>query len=273
MLHNKLKDIYTLSRVRLSGKEAYPLHDHNFGEMGWVDKGEFYQRVNGEIISMKKGDFFFIRPQDQHSFHSHTGAPFYLVNICFQWHIYEELKIRYFDQQPVYGENRKLPVCLTLKEEELSWVRKLYASFLKAPLSRFAIDLFLMNVLSRFSSVPTGKQLNQSPSWLQQAWIKIQQQEHLRLGVKEFYRLCYHSPEHVSREFRKYTGNTLVYSLLQLKLERAATILSGTSDEILDIIHECGFESVSYFYSSFKKKYHLSPLEYRKREQGKMYPS
>lgn len=273
MRHDQLKNIYTVSRVRLSGKEAYPLHDHNFGELGWVDEGKFDQRVNGEIIPMKKGDFFFIRPADQHSFHSQTGAPFYLVNICFQWHIYEELKIRYFDQQPVYGETQKLPMCLALKEDQLSWVRKLYTSFLKAPVSRFAIDLFLMNILSKFCSVPTEEQLSQAPSWLQQAWVKIQKQEHLRLGVKEFYRLCYHSPEHVSREFRKYTGNTLVWSLLQLKLERAATILAGTSDEILAIIYECGFESVSHFYSSFKKKYNLSPLEYRRREQRTMYPS
>ncbi len=271
MIRNRLREPYRSTRVRLSGADAYPLHDHDFGELGWVDEGAFVQRINGRELEMKTGDFLFIRPRDCHSFHGKDDRPFFVVNICFQWHLYEGLRQRYFSGNPIYGEDQKYPKLLHLTDGQLQWARKMFIALLKAPPTLFSIERFLMNLFAEFCPQPERGFLDQAPQWMQQAWSLIQKQEHLRLGVPEFYRLCSRCPEHVSREFRRQTGQTIVQSISRLRLAHAAAMLAGTTQEIVDIAGECGFESLSHFYTCFRKAHHLTPREYRRRSQQQMY--
>ncbi|HWL54937.1 MAG TPA: AraC family transcriptional regulator [Chthoniobacteraceae bacterium] len=271
MNRNLLRDTFRPSRVKLSGPDAYPLHDHDFAELGWVDEGTFTQRINGRKFEMKTGDFFFIRPGDSHSFHGNDDQPFYIVNICFQWHLYEGLKHRYFSGHSVYGENRKYPKLVHLTPGQLLWARKMFIALLKSPPTLFSIERFLMNLFAELCPLPERGFLDQAPTWMQQAWSLIQKQEHLRLGVPEFYRLCNRCPEHVSREFRRQTGQTIVQSISTLRLSHAAAMLAGTKHEIVDIAGECGFESLSHFYTCFRKAHHLTPREYRRRSQQQMH--
>lgn len=273
MIRNRIKRPYHATRVRLAGRDAYPLHDHDFGEVGWVDEGEFFQRINGRKLEMRTGDFYFIRPGDSHSFHGRDDTPFSVVNICFQWHLYEGLRQRYFSDTPLYGEDRKFPKIVPLAQSQLQWARKMFVGLLKDPLTLFSIERFLMNLFAELCPLPERGFLDEAPQWMQQAWGLIQKQEHLRLGVPEFYRLCNRCPEHVSREFRRQTGQTIVQSISRLRLNHAAAMLAGTRHEIVDIAGECGFESLSHFYTCFRKAHHLTPRQYRQRSQQQMYTS
>jgi len=44
----------------------------------------------------------------------------------------------------------------------------------------------------------------------------------------------------------------------------AARLLMLTNDSILDIALSCGYENLSYFNRSFKKRYKKTPSEYRR---------
>jgi len=53
-----------------------------------------------------------------------------------------------------------------------------------------------------------------------------------------------------------------------MRLKKAKGLLCGSSLSIDSIAEQTGFASYTYFSRLFKKKYHLSPLAYRKTQKN-----
>jgi AraC family cel operon transcriptional repressor len=70
--------------------------------------------------------------------------------------------------------------------------------------------------------------------------------------------------EHVTRSFKKHLNMTPTVFINNLRLNKAAFLLTSTDKSIFDISFVCGFESISYFNRLFKEKYYFSPNKYRK---------
>lgn len=67
-------------------------------------------------------------------------------------------------------------------------------------------------------------------------------------------------------KFKKETGLTLGKFIIKTKLEESKNLLKYTHYSILEISLLLDFSSQGYFQNLFKKEYHLTPLEYRKKE-------
>lgn len=65
--------------------------------------------------------------------------------------------------------------------------------------------------------------------------------------------------------FREITGETPICFLNRIRLDTAKILLQSGYYNITEIAQKCGFQSSSYFTSSFRKVYHLSPSEYAKK--------
>jgi AraC-like DNA-binding protein len=55
----------------------------------------------------------------------------------------------------------------------------------------------------------------------------------------------------------------------ELRLRHAAILLSTTSESIGSIARRCGFTSVAYFSTCFRREHGLTPREYRARAFGR----
>lgn len=271
---NRIKGLAHFSRVKLCGPEAYPLHDHEFGEIFWLDEGGCRHCVNGRNFELTVGALVFIRPWDRHSFHGPPNRPFYVNNTCFDWRIFQYLKERYFPHQgAIYGEAEPYPKMLQLSERQLQKARRLFLALFRDRCERLAIERYLLNLFAEFCAVRHDVESDAPdlPGWMASAWERIHEPEHFRLGVAEFCRLSGRSREHVSREFRKTAGQTLGHYIRQLRMKHACFLLEASSLEIIEISLECGFESLSHFYSSFRRAHRITPLAFRRRAQGRMY--
>ncbi len=65
------------------------------------------------------------------------------------------------------------------------------------------------------------------------------------------------------RVFKEYTGYAPAKYFQELKLRKAKQLLVGTSHSVKEISFFLGFQSTEYFFSFFKKRTGLTPLEYR----------
>ena len=72
---------------------------------------------------------------------------------------------------------------------------------------------------------------------------------------------------YLSRKFAKQEGITLQNYVLDSKLEAAANILKYSDAKVGEIMDYLGFASHSYFGERFRKKYGMTPLEYRARNK------
>ena len=72
------------------------------------------------------------------------------------------------------------------------------------------------------------------------------------------------SPNYLSRKFREAAGIGVHDYLVFIRLRSAAFELISTSDSVTDIALRNGFSDSNYFKDVFKKKYGMTPREYRK---------
>lgn len=67
------------------------------------------------------------------------------------------------------------------------------------------------------------------------------------------------------RCFRSTIGTTPIQYVKQYRIRRAAQLLSSTSEKVIDIGVQCGFQEMSYFAKTFREIMGCTPTEYRKR--------
>ena len=68
------------------------------------------------------------------------------------------------------------------------------------------------------------------------------------------------------RYVKDYFGQSPTELLLNTRLDRAKHLIETSNQSISSIAYECGFNSVSYFNRSFKKRCHVTPTAWRKRQ-------
>ena len=72
------------------------------------------------------------------------------------------------------------------------------------------------------------------------------------------------SISHFSSLFKRYTGESLVSYINQVRVEKAKELLRNSNDKIYMIAEKVGFSSQPYFIRVFKNVMGMSPNEYRK---------
>jgi len=92
--------------------------------------------------------------------------------------------------------------------------------------------------------------------------------ELLSLSFTDFVRMMNCTPRHVSRIFNEVVGMSFREKQTRLRLARACELLATTEMKIITVALESGYQSLSLFSLIFRKRFGMSPGQWR-REQGK----
>lgn len=71
--------------------------------------------------------------------------------------------------------------------------------------------------------------------------------------------------DYLSRIFKEETGMNYSAFLAEIRLKKAAYLLNNTSERVQEIGKAVGYPNVSYFSTTFKKRFGLNPYEFRRK--------
>lgn len=80
---------YTISDIY----KHVPLHTHNHYELFIISEGTAYHLINDSVQTVKKGDLFFIRPNDMHSYSFFHSENFCVRNLGFSTQVLRNVSL------------------------------------------------------------------------------------------------------------------------------------------------------------------------------------
>lgn len=87
------------------------------------------------------------------------------------------------------------------------------------------------------------------------------------ISIADMAGICYYSSSYFMKFFKETMGVGFTQYLNDYRLEKAAQRLVSSEDNILEIASAHGFDNLSYFTRSFKKKYGITPGKYRRQDK------
>jgi len=111
---------------------------------------------------------------------------------------------------------------------------------------------------------PTGERLPDR-EWVDAITRYMERHYDNAITLNKLAEMFHGSPYHLHRTFKKIMNVTPVTYLQGIRLEKARERLAGTNSSVADIGSQVGLPSTSYFISLFKRKFGITPYEFRKR--------
>ncbi len=96
----------------------------------------------------------------------------------------------------------------------------------------------------------------------------IQERYHQQLSLESIAKEMHFTPNYVGTVFKTVKKISVNSYLMQVRMDKACQLLRESSDTVNDIAASCGFGSITYFHTCFKKKYGITPGEYRQNHTG-----
>ena len=85
-----------------------------------------------------------------------------------------------------------------------------------------------------------------------------------KITISDIAQVADFSESHFMRYFKETMGTSFIEYLKEYRLTMSARLLQSSEASILDIASEVGFDNLSYFNRSFKKRYGVTPSQFRK---------
>lgn len=132
------------------------------------------------------------------------------------------------------------------------------------PLSEPTVSCLIHTMLCNLVAGTTvSGALEPKTGLVEEAIVYMRQQYPRHLTIKDIADAVSVSPSHFSRLFKRETGSSPYEYLLNLRLDKAKSLLKTTARPISEIAEQTGFSSTSNFICAFHERVGLSPAKFR----------
>lgn len=249
------------------------LHWHTSMELVYVKKGRGQVQVGERTMEAGAGDLFPVPPGTLHALRGIPGEAMEYENIIFGIDFLGAGAADICAQQylvPLAAGRLALPVRLSPGQAEYGAVTGPLADaedLCRERMPGYELGvkgdmLRLLFALMRVRAEPLPKE-SPGTARLKAVLQRIESGYAQPLTVEQAAAGCGCSTSHFMRWFKQMTGSSFVAYLNERRLAAAAERLRGSSDAVLTIAGDVGFESLSNFNHQFKKRYGVTPKEYR----------
>ena len=264
-------------------------HSHSFFEMVYVQSGFTLHSCSGEVRMLSAGDWFFVRPGEEHSYINANG--FQIFNCIFL--------------EEVLGADlaalRKLPGLDYLLSD--SWMPDpastdpvTFERILRVDVSeRRSVETALEAIRTECESRQTGWELSAKSRLLallvRYSRLYEQQKGQQKTASSDYYMYIYKILQYVNENYQKdismadlsgVTGLSVDYMsrrfkavmhlspaeyIRRFRIAKAMELLSATDLPVARIAEETGFSDISLFSRVFKNAVGVPPASYRKNQK------
>ena len=256
---------------------AYPTHWHDEMEIVLIENGEMEETIDTEVYTVKTGDIIIVCPRALHSFRQLDESRVKFRTLMFDIGFLtannsDACSIRYLN--PFLEGCYLSPVVISPDMphyEELKVVlENLIHSFdKKEKFFELQLRSYLYTLFFILFSFFFEREVYESG--LKEATVRniriiieyIQTNYRKQMTVEELAERIDLSKHYFMRFFKKYMGMTCIEYINDYRLNLAAKQLSTTNLQVTEIANSVGIFNLSYFNRIFKKKYHMTPKEYR----------
>ncbi len=257
-------------KKREAGCVMHAHHCHPYFELAYIEHGSCRYFIDDTMFDLHDGDFLLIPPQVLHFTR-------YLFGSCLRCGAYfrrEDLSdelVSHFDGGAAFFSQMRLFQAPSGIRREISRLMAGMADEEQTPDERSALmlRLRLQELLLLCSRVCLL--LKDSPADIHTTDRQVLSaarfiNEHFRqqISAADIASASGFSPNYLSRKFREAAGIGVHDYLVFIRLRSAAFDLLSTDDSVTDIALRSGFSDSNYFKDAFKKKYGVTPREYRK---------
>ena len=263
-----LKEIIKTPYTRLIVAKKNTLHRHTFFEFSICISGTVTNHINGKDYNITTGTVVLLRPQDEHYFVSkdgHISRDIYIqaellksVCDCIDSTLYERIST-----QP-------LTVFFEMADHNLQRLENKLNLFNNADsFSELQLRSAHINAVTELLYLWQQSLLPQSnlPDWLITLTQQISNTSFIGKNIDEIIQSTHYSHGYVCREFKKYMGTTLQEYIASVKFSYAIALLESQENTVEQIAFKLNYSSASIFIAAFKRKYGVSPAQWRKNQQ------
>lgn len=255
-----------------------PLHWHYSMEMIYIKRGSGLVQVGFENFEASEGDIFVIQPGQLHGMRCLRGMKMEYENIIFEMDFIGSRRVDTCSQkylQPLINHKVMLPVyinkehplygsigaCLDIADKLNGQRPNGFELGVKGQMLAVISTLFQMATEPADASA-RDKNMTKIKNVL--AMIEENYNEHL--SVEEMSDECGYSASHFMRWFKESTGSSFTSYLIEYRLGKAANDLRSSQDTVLEIADNNGFDNLSNFNRLFKKRFGMTPSQFRNKE-------
>jgi AraC-like DNA-binding protein/cupin superfamily acireductone dioxygenase involved in methionine salvage len=255
-----------------------PLHFHKDMEMSYVYNGECTFQINGERLTLQKGDICIIDTDVIHSA-DYKNEKDVVFNLVFRKSFFSTIFLSKFTDKGILGSfllnaitnDRSNDNYLIFHTEKNRNFRKVFDLLLMehyfptisstSIIEHYFSILFLelINLLNDYEGYPNMNEDQKNIIII----LKYINENYANCSLENIAEKMHFSVSYVYKLLKKMTGNTFTQIKLDQQMKEAHFLLTNTDMSILDILEKIGIKNPTYFYRKFKAIYGYTPNEYR----------
>ena len=284
---------FAIIRYVHDNTQDLPMHRHGFVELVFVLEGSAAHHIKvpnvGEYeCRINKGDVFIINPEEEHTFSFQEGESLDILNINFQSSFLDGtliqgknevrimdfvylqpslplhvrfgkiLKLNDSEMKNIFNQVENIVVELRNKNIGYIHVIGIYMALILTLLSRKYVQAMERGLINKYEKPSSMSDVYRVIGFVEHHYTEdLCKDELARIGM------C--SVRNLSRKFKECTGETVLEYMHRLRIDRARRMLIETDMKITGIATAVGFNDISFFNKTFKKRMTLTPREYREK--------
>lgn len=263
--------------VTRGSKKDINYHRHNYYEFAYVYEGMVDHVLNGEHHILRDGNYFLLSPEDVHTYAAINDEPFRIVNFMFNPSLIDpsftlETPFKEIIKHPLIGLSHKKLVRSPLgvqfsddagilrpifinsvteyKQRKVGYINVLRANAVKG------IIACLRNVYAEQDDV--------KKSYFVENIIKYANDNYQEpISLSQICEKLGYSVQYASRIFKEQMGVNFSAYLIQIRMQKACSLLLSTDMTIQQIGNAVGYTNMAFFYRAFKSVVGETPTEFR----------